>query len=95
MVTAALVRRRRPGEARDDRLDETGVGRAVGDIFESAGLRPMRITITAGAEVACVGYSDGIPSRFHVAKTILISHLDALLHIGELKFAASSARQAR
>lgn len=69
-------------------IDETGVGRAVGDIFESAGLRPMRITITAGAEVACVGYSDGTPSRFHVAKTILISHLDALLHIGELKFAA-------
>lgn len=31
-------------------IDETGVGRAVGDIFDAAGLRPNRVTITAGQE---------------------------------------------
>src|SRR5262249_6811383 len=29
-------------------IDESGVGRAVGDIFEAAGLKPIRITITSG-----------------------------------------------
>jgi hypothetical protein len=29
-------------------IDETGVGRPVGDIFNSHGLKPLRITITAG-----------------------------------------------
>lgn len=64
-------------------IDETGVGRAVGDIFDQAGLRPERVTITAGLEVtqhdAC---------SWHVAKSILISGLDAALHLGELRIAA-------
>ncbi len=30
-------------------IDETGVGRAVGDIFETFGMSPVRISITAGA----------------------------------------------
>jgi hypothetical protein len=31
-------------------IDETGVGRAVGDIFNQAGLKPIKVTITAGNE---------------------------------------------
>src|SRR5258708_7136930 len=31
-------------------VDETGVGRAVADIFDTAGLAPTRVTITAGAD---------------------------------------------
>lgn len=65
-------------------IDETGVGRAVGDIFEDAGMRPQRVTITAGNE-ATAGHGR---NRHHVAKGILISTLDARLHTGELRFAA-------
>ena len=69
-------------------IDETGVGRAVGDIFEAAGMRPQRIVITAGNETSYAGNN-----RHHVAKGILISTLDARLHTGELKF-ASDLREA-
>jgi hypothetical protein len=65
-------------------IDETGVGRAVGDIFADAGLRPIRISIIAGSDVTCAG-----ADRWHVAKTILISTVDALLHTGTLRFAAA------
>jgi hypothetical protein len=68
-------------------IDETGVGRAVGDIFEAAGMRPKRVTITAGTE-ATSGH--GL-NRYHVAKTILISQLDAALHIGRLRIASALA----
>ena len=66
-------------------IDETGVGRAVGDIFVAEGMAPKRISITAGAEATRGQGSD----RFHVAKTILISTVDALLHTGTLRFAAA------
>jgi hypothetical protein len=62
-------------------IDETGVGRAVADIFDTTALRPTRVTITAGLEQAFVSGS------WHVAKQILISTLDARLHTGELRFA--------
>lgn len=65
-------------------IDETGVGRAVGDIFAAAGLRPKRVSITAGSEVTWAG-----ANRWHVAKTILISTVDAMLHKGTLRFAAA------
>jgi hypothetical protein len=65
-------------------IDETGVGRAVGDIFVDAGLRPLRVTITAGNEVAWVANN-----RVHVAKTVLISTVDAMLHTETLRFAAA------
>jgi hypothetical protein len=65
-------------------IDETGVGRAVGDIFEAAGLKPKRVSITAGSEVALAGRD-----RWHVAKTVLISTVDAMLHTGTLRFAAA------
>jgi hypothetical protein len=39
---------RPPLDQADLVIDETGVGRAVGDLFDAAGLSPNRITITAG-----------------------------------------------
>jgi hypothetical protein len=63
-------------------IDETGVGRAVGDIFDAAGVRPNRITITAGQEAT---QQSGV--RWHVAKGNLISGVDARLHTGELRIA--------
>jgi hypothetical protein len=63
-------------------IDETGVGRAVADIFDTAGLKPLRVTITAGGE------QSSAHGGWHVAKQILISTLDARLHTGELRFAA-------
>jgi hypothetical protein len=66
-------------------IDETAIGRPVGDLFNSAGLTPMRVSITAGNEVtrAAGAY------RWHVAKTVLISTVDAMLHAGVLRFAAA------
>jgi hypothetical protein len=64
-------------------IDETGVGRAVGDIFVQAGLKPKRVTITAGSDESPYGLD-----RWHVAKGILISRIDAMLHVGKLRFAA-------
>jgi hypothetical protein len=63
-------------------IDETGVGRAVADIFDTAGLKPTRVSITAGAEQSFVNGS------WHVSKQVLISTLDARLHTGELRFAS-------
>ena len=80
-AAAFIDRTARPG---DVVIDETGVGRAVGDIFEQAQLAPMRVAITAGAEVTPAG-----ENRWHVSKSILISTVDALLHVGELRFAAA------
>jgi len=80
---AALLRRPPLDEGCLLVIDETGVGRAVGDIFDEAGLEPIRITITAGSDVMQQTWR-----RFNVAKTLLISTLDARLHTGELRFAA-------
>jgi hypothetical protein len=60
------------------------VGRAVGDIFDAAGLCPNRVTITAGLESTQHG-----GRSWHVPKSFLISGLDARLHTGELKIAAA------
>jgi hypothetical protein len=67
-------------------IDDTGVGRAVSDIFEQAGMRPQRITITSGNEVINAG-----SGRWHVPKGQLVSTLDAKLHCGELRFAKNLA----
>jgi hypothetical protein len=64
-------------------IDETGVGRPVGDLFNAAKLNPIRVTITAGDNQTMRG-----TKRFHVAKSLLISMLDARLHTGELKIAS-------
>jgi hypothetical protein len=64
-------------------IDESGVGRAVGDMFDEAGLRPVRVSITAGTDATKQG-----ERRWNVSKTLLISGVDARLHAGELRFAA-------
>jgi hypothetical protein len=66
-------------------IDESGVGRAVGDMFDQAGLRGVRVSITAGTDANKL---DGHPRRWSVAKSLLISGVDARLHSGELRFAA-------
>jgi hypothetical protein len=63
-------------------IDETGVGRAVGDIFTQSGLKLVRVTITSGNDESMSG-----SRRYSVSKTNLISLLDAKLHTGELRFA--------
>jgi hypothetical protein len=67
-------------------LDETGVGRAVADLAEDAGLKPIRVSITAGSQQTARG-----PRSWLVPKSVLISHLDARLHTGQLKIADSLA----
>jgi hypothetical protein len=62
-------------------FDQTGVGAAVCDIADSAGLRPARLVITAGSEQS---FANG---AWHVPKATLISILDARLHLNELRFA--------
>ena len=62
-------------------IDQTGVGRAVFDIFRSDGLRPVAVTITGGdAETRT-------PEGWRVPKLQLISRLQAMLHAGDLQIA--------
>jgi hypothetical protein len=63
-------------------FDQTGVGAAVCDIADSAGLRPTRVVITSGSEQTWIN------GAWHVPKATLISILDARLHLNELRFAA-------
>jgi hypothetical protein len=63
-------------------IDDTGVGRAVGDMFVAYGMRPLRVSITAG-DYQSVQQSN----RWNVSKGLLVSILDAKLHSGELKIA--------
>jgi hypothetical protein len=61
-------------------LDLTGVGRPVADLFNSEGLRPVRVNITAGN-------AETITDRgvYHVAKLLLVSTVQTLLHDGRLQ----------
>lgn len=63
-------------------IDETGVGRAVGDLFDRLGLSPTKVSITAGDAQSRHG-----ERRYSVPKGRLISALDARLHTHELRFA--------
>lgn len=67
-------------------IDDTGVGRAVGELFDNAGLRPTKVTITSGERSSPNG-----TRSWHVPKGVLISSLDAALHTKALKFAAELA----
>jgi hypothetical protein len=62
-------------------IDDSGVGRPVGDMVEQAGMKPVRVTITGGDTQSWINGS------WHVAKSILASTLDARLHRDELGFA--------
>jgi hypothetical protein len=79
---AALLRRAPLDAGCTTVIDETGVGRAVGDIFNTAGLRPKRVTITAGLETTRHG-----GDSWHVPKGVLISTLDARLQTEEFQIA--------
>jgi hypothetical protein len=51
-------------------IDESGVGRAVGDMFEAAGMRAVRVSITAGTDATKL---DGV-RRWSVVRTRACSH---------------------
>ena len=72
-------------------LDESGVGRAVGDEFDKVGLKPIRVIITAGVDQNKL---PGHPRRWSVSKVILTSGVDAKLNAGELRFALGLAEAA-
>jgi hypothetical protein len=61
-------------------LDLTGVGRPVADLFQAEGLRPVKVSITAGDNET--RNEHGI---WHVAKLLLVSTVQALLHDGRLQ----------
>lgn len=61
-------------------LDLTGVGRPVADLFHAEGVRPIKVTITAGSEEL----HDDKTGIYHVAKLVLISTVQTLLHDGRL-----------
>jgi len=63
-------------------LDQTGVGAVVADLFDKAGLKPIKVSITAGSDATRVS-----ERRWNVSKTVLISSLDARLNTGELRIA--------
>jgi hypothetical protein len=67
-------------------IDMTGVGRAVCDMFTTAGLHFTGVTITGGAGER-PDSDDG--NNFHVAKLQLVSRLQALFHAGDLRIAKS------
>jgi len=70
------------GSATELIIDETGVGKAVGDIFDQVGLKPIKVTITAGNDEGQYGFG-----RYTVPKQVLISTLDAAMHTEQLFFA--------
>jgi hypothetical protein len=79
-----MMLQREPLRGADLVIDETGVGRAVGDIFVERRMKPIGVQITAGFD------DTGTMSawnRYTVSKSYLVSNLDAKLHCGELRFA--------
>lgn len=62
-------------------LDQTGVGRPVVDMFRRAGLRPIGVTITGGDKETRKG------DDWNVAKLLLVSRMQAMLHSDELRIA--------
>ena len=63
-------------------IDETGVGRVVGDLFDKTGMSPIKVSITSGNDA-----TRQAQRRWHVSKSVLISSLDARLNTGELRIA--------
>lgn len=64
-------------------IDFTGVGRAVENMYDGTGVRPVAITITGGDEVI----RDG-PRHIKVPKRDLVSTLDVLFQSERLKIAS-------
>ena len=65
-------------------IDQTGVGRAIFDMFVEATLTPVGITITPGKL-----WHQEEPRQFHVAKELLVGTVQKFLQSGRLR---SSAR---
>lgn len=63
-------------------IDQTGVGRAVGDIFREAGMHPVGISITGGSSVNRVSQYD-----IRVPKRELASITQAILQTGRIAIA--------
>ncbi len=64
-------------------LDVTGTGRSVGNLIEASGLKPIRITITAGSGENEVKYND-----WQLSKAELVGTLQVTLQTDRLKMAA-------
>ena len=65
-------------------LDVTGLGEPVAQMFRAAGVNPVGITLTAGAEVT---ETSGGYEGYHVPKRQLVSALVVLVQSGRLKIA--------
>jgi hypothetical protein len=76
--TAPLTRGRTPLV-----IDLTGVGRAVGDLFTTGGIRPRGVTITAGLEA-----NTEDPFHMKVPKREIVSTMIAAFQTSRLKIAA-------
>lgn len=64
-------------------IDATGIGISVAQLLERAGLKPIKVTITASTtEQVRIKLRD-----WHVGKALLVASLDGGLHTGEVKFA--------
>jgi hypothetical protein len=61
-------------------VDVSGVGMGVADLMRSQGLRFTGVQITAGTEQTQV---DG--NNYRVAKQLLVSKMEAVLHANELR----------
>lgn len=64
-------------------IDQTGVGRAVGDIFRAANLNPLAVTITSGDGTTWVSAQE-----VRVGKVTLVSTVQSLLQQGRIKAAS-------
>ena len=64
-------------------VDVTGTGRAVGNLMVESGLKPVRVTITAGMEEASPHYGE-----WRVPKTDLVGGLQIAYQADRLKMAA-------
>lgn len=72
-------------------VDQTGVGMAVLEMLEQAGLFPIGVTITGGDEVVKV---EGRWDRLRVPKRDLVSTMQVLLQTGRMQIASSLAEAA-
>jgi hypothetical protein len=63
-------------------IDLTGVGIAVGEMFQDAGLRYIGIVITGGS-----GWRIESPREWHVSKSLLVSTVQKFLASGRLAIA--------
>jgi hypothetical protein len=83
VATCDLLQRAPLSRATPIVIDFTGVGRAVENMYDGTGVRPIAITITGGDEVT----RDG-PRHLKVPKRDLVSTLDVLFQSERLKIAS-------